>query len=196
MGNRVCIKLRQSAAQYRDRNEAICAFYLHWNGGRESTDAFFNATFDYVGGGDLNYFTARFTQVIGHYFGGSSSLGILKVSDVHRWEGGNDNPTIEYDINERVEVGAYPFFNHSTKEWSNNREKYEGIYKDCMAYFNSTNGNYEGDHQETIDGINHQIKHLLKVRKERKQKLKEKLARDAKTPLQRRLEELKNGGLI
>lgn len=52
--------------------------YLHWNGGIESVAAFLQQTANIMGNrtGDAQYFTARFIQVVGNFFGGNTSLGV------------------------------------------------------------------------------------------------------------------------
>lgn len=70
-------------------NRAIIAFegmktglYLHWNGGPESVYAFLDYADQTVGkerGWDDNYCVARLCQIIGNYFGGALSLGLVDV---------------------------------------------------------------------------------------------------------------------
>lgn len=50
------------------------AVYLHWNGGRESVQAFIDYLNDKGVRAD-DYAVARFAQVVGNYFGGTYSLG-------------------------------------------------------------------------------------------------------------------------
>lgn len=76
MGNRAVITT-QSALDHNG-----IGVYLHWNGGRDSVNAFltyckfkgFRSPID-----DPTYAWARFCQVIGNWFGGSLSLGIGRV---------------------------------------------------------------------------------------------------------------------
>lgn len=51
--------------------------YLHWNGGRDSVEAFLKYC-ELKGhrGFETSYGLARFCQVVGNYFGGSNSIGI------------------------------------------------------------------------------------------------------------------------
>lgn len=70
MGNRAAIRTTQSN----------CGIYLHWNGGVESVLAFLEAAKqldvrdpEY----DDAYCLARLTQIIGNFFGGTLSLGIM-----------------------------------------------------------------------------------------------------------------------
>ena len=86
MGNRAVI----TVAPYAETNVGI---YLHWNGGRESVEAFLDAA-KALGmrspGGDPYYAMARLVQIIGNYFGGSTSLGIGLCSEL---DGESDNGT-------------------------------------------------------------------------------------------------------
>ena len=73
MGNRAVIAFK-SKHQEKDQSPAI---YLHWNGGRDSVEAFLLAGQRLgVRGGDPSYCIARLTQIIGNYLGGTLSLGV------------------------------------------------------------------------------------------------------------------------
>lgn len=116
MGNRVNIKLKDG------KKQSACALYLHWNGGIESTHAFFNGTYDFMKAmnrnGDLSYFTARFIQAIGNYLGGACSVGIIPLAD---WKDGswNDHPSIVYDINnEHVTAEAEILLDGKSDRWA------------------------------------------------------------------------------
>ena len=78
MGNRAVI----TVAPYAETNVGI---YLHWNGGRESVEAFLDAA-KALGmrspASDASYAMARLVQIIGNYFGGSTSLGIGLCSEL------------------------------------------------------------------------------------------------------------------
>lgn len=76
MGNRAVITTKRNF-----ENDGV-GVYLHWNGGRDSVEAFlkycelkgyWEPSYD-------NYGWARLCQVIGNFFGGDSSLGIDKIS--------------------------------------------------------------------------------------------------------------------
>lgn len=75
MGNRAIIKSINSTM----------GVYLHWNGGIDSVTAFLKycEMKGYAGFEDC-YGIARFCQVVGNYFGGSSSLGL--VNNVYETE--------------------------------------------------------------------------------------------------------------
>ena len=77
MGNRAAIRTTASK----------CGIYLHWNGGVESVLAFLEAAkqLDVRDPAyDDAYCLARLTQIIGNFFGGTTSLGIfgdVRLSD-------------------------------------------------------------------------------------------------------------------
>lgn len=56
--------------------------YLHWNGGIDSVTAFLKYC-EYKGyrGFDADYGIARFCQVVGNWFGGGLSLGIMSINE-------------------------------------------------------------------------------------------------------------------
>lgn len=66
--------------------------YLHWNGGRDSVQAFLTycKLKGYRTPESDNYGWARLCQVIGNYFGGERSIGIDVVSalDTDNWDNG------------------------------------------------------------------------------------------------------------
>lgn len=66
--------------------------YLHWNGGRDSVQAFLTycKLKGYRTPESDNYGWARLCQVIGNYFGGGCSVGIDVVSalDTDNWDNG------------------------------------------------------------------------------------------------------------
>jgi hypothetical protein len=73
MGNRAVISVEGSQ----------CGVYLHWNGGRESVNAFLRVAQtlgvrDPVS--DPSYFYARFAQICGNFFGGAICVGVESLS--------------------------------------------------------------------------------------------------------------------
>lgn len=77
MGNRAVITTKE---QFENDGVGI---YLHWNGGRDSVEAFL--TYCKRKGyrsltSDPSYGFARLTQVIANFFGGDSSVGVGPVS--------------------------------------------------------------------------------------------------------------------
>ena len=87
MGNRAIIQTRDSY-----ENEGI-GIYLHWNGGRDSVEAFLKyCELRGFRSPDVdNYGWARLCQVIGNFFSGTSSIGIDNFTkDAGEWQ---DNGT-------------------------------------------------------------------------------------------------------
>ena len=86
MGNRAVITTKENMD-----NNGI-GIYLHWNGGRDSVRAFLKycELKGYRAPSEDNYGWARLCQVIGNFFGGSTSLGIDTVNnlDCNNWDNG------------------------------------------------------------------------------------------------------------
>lgn len=86
MGNRAVITTREDF-----ENNGI-GIYLHWNGGRDSVEAFLKycELKGYRRPDKDNYGWARLCQVIGNFFGGANSVGIDVVSklDCDNWDNG------------------------------------------------------------------------------------------------------------
>lgn len=88
MGNRAVITTRTKDAQ--QSNEV--GVYLHWNGGRDSVEAFL--TYCKMKGYRTpetdNYGWARLCQVIGNFFGNTKSIGIDKCCNLYcnNWDNG------------------------------------------------------------------------------------------------------------
>lgn len=76
MGNRAVITTRENF----DNNGV--GIYLHWNGGRDSVEAFLTycKLKGYRAPSNDNYGWARLTQVISNFFGGTTSIGVDCVS--------------------------------------------------------------------------------------------------------------------
>ena len=91
MGNRAIIQTRESY-----ENDGI-GIYLHWNGGRDSVEAFLKycELKGYRPPDQDHYGWARLCQVIGNFFGGTLSLGITNFGkDAGEWQ---DNGTYIID---------------------------------------------------------------------------------------------------
>ena len=75
MGNRAVITASKSKNVKNSKNIGV---YLHWNGGRDSVEAFLTyCEFkEYRSPSDDNYGWARLCQVLGNFFGGTESLGV------------------------------------------------------------------------------------------------------------------------
>lgn len=75
--------------------------YLHWNGGRSSVEAFLDAAKELdVRQGDKVYEAARLAQIIGNFFGGTTSLGVgtLDELDCDNYDNG------VYVVNDKLEI--------------------------------------------------------------------------------------------
>ena len=86
MGNRAVITTRENF-----NNDGV-GVYLHWNGGRDSVQAFLTycKMKGYREPTSDNYGWARLCQVIGNFFGGSTSIGIDVCNnlDCDNWDDG------------------------------------------------------------------------------------------------------------
>lgn len=93
MGNRAVISF--------DENDNATGVYLHWNGGPESVLAFLDAAKELGvrGGEDQPYFFARFCQIIGNFFGGTTSVGIGPVKSLDTDNGDNGWYIIDSKLN-------------------------------------------------------------------------------------------------
>jgi hypothetical protein len=96
MGNRAVI-------QFGESKDAL-GIYLHWNGGEESVRAFLNAAKHYaVRDKDDSYKIARLAQIIGNFFGGTTSVGVDLASNLDQDNGDNGTYIVEgLDIVKRV----------------------------------------------------------------------------------------------
>lgn len=79
MGNRAVIEFA---------NVPEVGIYLHWNGGRDSVQAFLEVAKGY-GVRDDNYGVARLAQIIGNYLKGTYSIGIGPLSELDCNNGNN-----------------------------------------------------------------------------------------------------------
>tara|TARA_B100000676_G_C18049785_1_gene830349 strand:+ start:47 stop:463 length:417 start_codon:yes stop_codon:yes gene_type:complete len=80
MGNRCLIAFKEKES--KKKKEEVPCIYLHWNGGRDSVEAFLDATKRLgVRTNDQSYGMARMTQIISNYLGGTLSIGISNVGD-------------------------------------------------------------------------------------------------------------------
>ena len=91
MGNRAVITTRKNW-----ENDGV-GIYLHWNGGRDSVEAFLKycELKQYRSPSEDCYGWARLCQVIGNYFGGSLSVGIDTIWHLNRDNGDNGVYIIE-----------------------------------------------------------------------------------------------------
>lgn len=86
MGNRAVITTKENF----DNNGV--GVYLHWNGGRDSVDAFlaYCKLCGHRTPSEDCYGWARLCQVVGNFFGGTTSIGIDTVNnlDCDNWDNG------------------------------------------------------------------------------------------------------------
>lgn len=75
MGNRAVITASKNKDVAKSKDIGV---YLHWNGGRDSVEAFLKycELKGYRSPSSDNYGWARLCQVIGNFFGGNCSIGI------------------------------------------------------------------------------------------------------------------------
>lgn len=93
MGNRAVVTVEGSKV----------GVYLHWNGGEDSITAFLRAAKDLEvrapANGNESYFYARFTQIIGNFFGGTTSVGIDALENLDTDNGDNGTFVIDAAFN-------------------------------------------------------------------------------------------------
>ena len=102
MGNRAVIT---TSGSYSVKDSAEMGVYLHWNGGRDSVEAFL--TYCKLRGFRApesdNYGWARLCQVIGNFFGGELSIGIDKCCNLDCENGDNGVYVIKgWEIRKRL----------------------------------------------------------------------------------------------
>lgn len=101
MGNRAVIT-------YKGKGKKRIGIYLHWNGGRDSVEAFLRycKIQDFRGPVSDCYGMARLAQIIGNYFGGGLSLGIDTIDrlDCDNFDNGM------YIVNDDWEICGRKYF--------------------------------------------------------------------------------------
>jgi hypothetical protein len=100
--------------------------YLHWSGGKASVRAFLDAAKELgVRTGDKEYGTARLTQIIGNFMGGTHSLGIGSLKNLDCDNGDNGLYVIDdqFNIVKRV---------YAPDEEDDREEQYRGVLKDTL----------------------------------------------------------------
>lgn len=95
MGNRAVITTRK--AGFDPANSDAMGVYLHWNGGRDSVEAFlaYCKLKRFRSPEKDNYGWARLCQVIGNFFGGGLSVGIGPCCTLDCYNGDNGTYIIE-----------------------------------------------------------------------------------------------------
>lgn len=123
MGNRAVVRVEGSKV----------GVYLHWNGGRESIEAFLRAAKD-LGVrdpiDDTTYFYARFTQIVGNFFGGTTSVGVGALTELDTngdngvWVIGADFKIVSQGRGKKPKTAVLPPFD---------QDRSDAIYADVMA---------------------------------------------------------------
>lgn len=90
MGNRAVIVWQDGEGKY---NEDSIGVYLHWNGGRDSVEAFlaYCEMCGFFSPSECDYGIARLAQVVGNFFGGtglSIGIGPIRTLDVDNGDNG------------------------------------------------------------------------------------------------------------
>ena len=122
MGNRAVIA-------FGTKQTAKFGIYLHWNGGRDSVEAFLDAARHLMKsrGPDRTYGPARLVQVIGNFMGGCLSVGLGSLDDLDCDNG--DNGTYYVDPESLQIVGrAY----HDPKNEQMKAEHRKGVLEKCI----------------------------------------------------------------
>ena len=98
MGNRAAIAIRKT--------KGSPAIYLHWNGGPESVLAFLHAAKALKvrsPESDPDYCLGRLAQIIGNFFGGTTSMGIGRVGHVDDSDNGTYFIGGDFEIKSRTQ---------------------------------------------------------------------------------------------
>jgi hypothetical protein len=82
MGNRAVIAFCENEMPTTKKDNHV-GIYLHWNGGRDSVEGFCEAARRLGYNGESSYGIARFTQMVGNWFGGRLSVGVETYNKLH-----------------------------------------------------------------------------------------------------------------
>lgn len=156
MGNKAIIKTESG-------NIGI---YLHWNGGRDSVQAFLKycSLKGYRSPETDGYGWARLAQVIGNFFGGTTSIGIVPISGDHDGEYCDNGA---YIIKEWEIVGREDFTGPEQNEYDLNEmllaiDEKQPAEEQIANYLNAEEVNPEelkaGDHILFVDQLYGRIK--------------------------------------
>lgn len=130
MGNRAVIQIKDSEL----------GIYLHWNGGVESVLAFLEAAKQLDVRDPINddaYCLARLTQIIGNFFGGTTSLGIGLAKYLDNSDNGTYVIGKDFEIVRRIngankilrvdQLKDKPLSGHEGRQY------YEGVLAEVLA---------------------------------------------------------------
>lgn len=122
MGNRAVIAIGS-------KQEAKFGIYLHWNGGRDSVEAFLEATRHLMKsrGPDAQYGAARLVQVIGNFMGGCLSVGLDSLDNLDTDNG--DNGTY-YVCPEKLQIVGRAHFGGTEQ---NDPKHRKGVLEECIT---------------------------------------------------------------
>lgn len=120
MGNRAVVAMEVEGIP-REHSPAI---YLHWNGGRDSVEAFLESARRLDVRTDEQYSMARLVQIIGNYIGGTLSVGLGTVSTTDADNGDNGLYWISPDL--RITDREY------TRGPEQNNHDLEGMVTDIL----------------------------------------------------------------
>lgn len=109
MGNRAVITTKENF-----ENNGV-GVYVHWNGGRESVEAFLEycKLKEYRAPEFDNYGWARLCQIIGNFFGGTTSVGIDTCNHLDCDNGDNG---VYFIKNWEIEGRTYDYYNFVDEE--------------------------------------------------------------------------------
>lgn len=129
MGNRAVITTHNP-----DRYHSI-GIYLHWNGGVESVLAFLEAARQFKIRGPINddsYCFARLAQMIGNFFGGTTSIGINTLNRLDVDNGDNGCYEINDDFQIITRTGTRSNVCQVDQLSDEDKKKYEAILADVL----------------------------------------------------------------
>ena len=122
MGNRAVISFKDE--YYKEEDSP--SIYLHWQGGRDSVEAFLDASKRLgIRGNDSTYCMARMTQIISNWLGGGQTgIGIGCYSNLDTNNGDNGTYWIK-----NFEIVGREFFNGEEQREHDHEEFVQSILK-------------------------------------------------------------------
>ena len=102
MGNRAVLEMQDTGI----------GIYLHWNGGRNSIQAFLDVAKEYDVRTAEDYGIARLVQIIGNFFGGTLSVGVGPIDRLDTDNGDNG----VYVIDEYFNIVERKFMRYPEQE--------------------------------------------------------------------------------
>ena len=153
MGNRAVITTDHDSLNVAQSDKI--GVYLHWNGGRDSVEAFlaYCKLKNYRKPEEDNYGWARLCQVIGNFFGGSTSIGIDRCCRLDCINGDNgvyiikDWEIIDRKYMNRAEQNEYDLLEF-LKEIDDAQPESEQIGMEVIKNFVEKRKSLSNQHQE------------------------------------------------